>query len=294
MLTRKQRQYVGNYLMVLPAFGLLVMVVLYPLLNSFALSLSRYSLQTPHLGIKYVGFSNFVNLFSDVENYGAFLRTFEYTVWVVGIGQVLAGFVASALNKSFAWQKTARVLILLPMFLAPVAAGAMWRLMYDYQYGVFNYLVQQLGMPKMMWLGQPQLAMGSVIAAGVWGSMPFAVLMMLAGLQSLPVDLYEAARIDGASKWHLFQYLTVPLMAPIFMIVIMIRTMDSIRTFDMIWALTAGGPGTRTEVVSLYVYKNALQFGDLSGAAAGSVVLFLISAVISAVYIRLLWRRALA
>lgn len=280
--------------MVLPAFLILLAVAFYPLVMSFRLSFSQYSLNRPQLGIRYVGFQNFINILKEPDMRSSFGVTFRYSLAVVGIGIFLASFLAGALNKAFFWHRVARTLVLLPMLLSPLASGLMWRLMYDYKYGIFNYFVVSLGLDKVMWLGQESIAIWSVIVAGIWRNMPFSVLLLLAGLQSLPMDLYEAARIDGASRWQLFSRITVPLIAPIFMIVIMIRTMDSIRTFDLIWALTEGGPGISTEVVSIFAYKNAFQFFDMGTAAGAAVMLFIISGIICVIYLRVLWRKELA
>ena len=293
-LNRRQRQYLNNYLMVLPAFLILVLVAAYPLVEAFRLSLNSYNLSLADRGVRFVGLRNYVTILGDRDLRASFGVTFRFTFWVIALGSVLSSVIAGALNKNFFWNRPARTIILLPMLLCPLASGLMWRLILDYQYGVANFFVRSLGGKNLLWLGDAKLAFGAVVGTSIWAGTPFMVLLLLAGLQSLPGELYEAGRIDGASSWHLFSRITVPLMAPIFMIAIMIRTMDTVRTFDMVYALTEGGPGVATEMVSLFAYRTGFLFYDMGMASSASVMLFAICAALSIVYFRLLWRRELA
>jgi multiple sugar transport system permease protein len=183
-----------------------------------------------------------------------------------------------------------RSLLLVPMMLPAVVVGVVWRLMLNSNFGALNGTLKGIGVntDALTWTGSPKLAMASVIVADVWQWTPFMFLILLAGLQAIPQEPYEAALIDGASGWQTFRHVTLPLLKPAILIALLLRTMDLLRVFDQIFILTEGGPGFATETVSLYIYRTAFRFSNFGYAAAMSFVLLMITNVISVGYIRFL------
>ena len=170
-----------------------------------------------------------------------------------------------------------RTIMVLPILVPAVAIGSMWRLMYNYEFGIFNQALKALGLPPQIWLGSAELAMPSVIVVDVWHWVPFVFLIMLAGLEALPVEVFEAASVDGASGWQKLRLIILPLMWPTISVALMFRTIFAFKVFDEIFLLTSGGPGTATEVVSLYIYKvffgqNQLGYGALVAIVSISII----------------------
>jgi multiple sugar transport system permease protein len=176
------------------------------------------------------------------------------------------------------------------MMLPPVVAAVVWRLMLNPNFGAINGTLKQIGVDTeaLTWTASPTLAMLSVIAVDVWQWTPFVFLVLLAGLQAIPQEPYEAALIDGSSRWQTFRHVTLPLLKPAILIVLLLRTMDLLRVFDQIFILTEGGPGFATETISLYIYRTAFRFFDFGYAAAMSFVLLALTNIISVFYIKLL------
>jgi len=177
--------------------------------------------------------------------------------------------------------------------LPAVVVGVVWRLMLNPNFGAVNGTLKSIGLSTdpLTWTASPKLAMVSVIMADVWQWTPFMFLILLAGLQAIPQEPYEAALIDGSTAWQTFRHITLPLLKPAILIALLLRTMDLLRVFDQIFILTEGGPGFATETVSLYIYRTAFRFSNFGYAAAMSFVLLLITNVISLAYLRLLQTR---
>lgn len=287
-----KKNHIKYYLMILPAFIVILIVAIYPLYMSFKLSFSEYSLLSPNSPILFEGFDNFKRMFNSSDFINSISVTFRLTFFVLLIDLIVGCITAAVLNKKFKFNNIVKTIVLLPLLMSPIATGLIWKLMYNYQYGIINYIVRIIGLNGLNWLGMESTALGSIVVAVCWKSIPFVALLMLAGLKSLPGNLYEAAKIDGASKFQMTRYITIPLIMPVFMIILIIRTMDTLRIYDQVWALTAGGPGTSTEVASLFAYKQAFEFFQIGQGAATSVLLFLITGVISIFYLRILWRRS--
>jgi multiple sugar transport system permease protein len=172
------------------------------------------------------------------------------------------------------------------MMLPPIAVAITWKLIYEPQFGVLNEMMFQLGLPTQAWAGDVDLAMFSIIVADVWQWTPFMFLLMLAGLASLPIEPYEAAAIDGASAWRQFWDLTIPFLKPVIAIALLLRIMDAIRLFDLVFILTGGGPADRTKVLSLYIYQVAYRFADPGFAAAISLFVLAVTVAFSTWFIK--------
>jgi multiple sugar transport system permease protein len=182
------------------------------------------------------------------------------------------------------------------MMLPPVVVGVVWRLMLNPDFGAINGTLKGAGVntESLTWTASPTLALAAVIAVDIWQWTPFMFLVLLAGLQAIPQEPYEAAVIDGSSAWQTFRHVTLPLLKPAILIALLLRTMDLLRVFDQIFILTEGGPGFSTETVSLYIYRTAFRFSDFGYAAAMSFVLLVLTNVVSVGYIRLLQKQEAA
>ena len=268
-----------------PTVVVLVALTIYPLVYSVKVSFETPS-GSPTL-------QNFTRLVSDQFFFSALAHTFVYAAIALTVEFVLGLGLALLLDSRIRARNVWRTLLLVPMMLPPVVVGVVWRLMLNSNFGAVNGTLKTVGVnaDALTWTASPTLAMASVIIADVWQWTPFMFLILLAGLQAIPQEPYEAALTDGSNAWQTFRHVTLPLLKPAILIALLLRTMDLLRVFDHIFILTEGGPGFATETLSLYIYRAAFRFSNFGYAAAMSFVLLIITNLISAGYIRLLQRR---
>jgi multiple sugar transport system permease protein len=200
--------------------------------------------------------------------------------FLLGLGLALL------LDKYIRRMNFLKTVLMLPMMLPPIAVAITWKLIYEPQFGILNEIMFQLGLPLQAWAGDVKLAMFSIIVADVWQWTPFVFLLMLAGLSSLPAEPYEAAALDGASAWRQFWDLTLPFLKPVIAIALLLRIMDALRLFDLVFVLTGGGPADRTKTLSLYIYQVAYRFADPSYAAAISLFVLFVTVAFSSWFIK--------
>ncbi len=273
-----------------PAFLVLTIVLVYPLGYSFWLSFHKWTLRTFKAGVPFVGFENYQNLFSNQEFLTSLRITFTFVVLALTIEFVVGMALALLLNHELKGKGIIRSLILLPMMCTNVVIGLTWRLLFNYEFGIINHYLTTLGLNKIEWLSSPQVAMYSVVAVDVWNTTSFVVLMLLAGLQSLPEEPFEAAKIDGASAVQTFFYLTLPLLRQTILVALLWRLIDTFRIFDVVYLLTAGGPARATETVSIYIYRYGFQSFNLGYASAASYVMIVIILVVAGLLARTVGR----
>jgi len=276
------------YVLIAPTLAVLLALSIYPLIYSIRISLQ---IETA-AGVRW-SLANFARLAGDPFFLAALLHTFIYAALALTIEFLLGLGLALLLNSRLPGRGIFRALLLVPMMLPAVVVGVIWRLMLNPNHGAVNGTLKGLGLNTdlLTWTATPKLAMASVILADLWQWTPFMFLILLAGLQAIPQEPYEAALVDGSSRWQTFRHVTLPLLKPAILIALLLRTMDLLRVFDHIFILTEGGPGFATETVSLYIYRTAFRFANFGYAAAMSFVLLLITNVISVGYIRLLQTR---
>ena len=279
---RKERSL--PYLLLAPAVVILLALTTYPL--AYALEISLRSAERGWTG------ANFARLISDRFFGIALVQTLVYASAALAAEFGLGLILALLLDSQIRARNVFRTLLLIPIMLPPVVVGVIWRLMFNPNFGVINGTFTALGVnvTQLTWLASPKLALFSVILVDVWQWTPFMFLILLAGLQAIPQEPYEAAVIDGASSWQMFRHITLPLLKPAILVALLLRTIDLLRIFDQIFILTQGGPGFATETVSLYIYKTAFRFFDLGYAAALSLVLLIIVNIVSIGYVR--WLRS--
>ena len=267
-----------------PALALLACVAVYPIFYVLYLSLQRRLLIFDIS--RFVGLDNYAFLFRDDRFWNALGNTAYFTAVSVSLELLLGLAVAVLLNRSFPFKGLTRAFILIPWAVPTVVSAKMWEWMYNSDFGIFNYLLGT----KVNWLGSPAWALNAAVFMDVWKTTPFVVVLLTAGLQVIPGELYQAAKIDGAGSWQIFRRITFPLLRPVILVVLIFRTLDAFRVFDAVYVLTGGGPANTTETLSIYAYKvlfQTLQFGYGSTLA---VVVFLCTAGMSLFYMRLLGR----
>lgn len=278
-----------GYLMVMPALICIGLISLYPVIQTFWLSLHRLRLQFPNM-TKFIGLQNYITIFSDDRFVNATINTVEFTVISVALELVFGLGVAMLMNKEYKGRGLMRAAALVPWAIPTTVSAMMWKFIYNDQLGVLNDILVRIHLipAYKAWLGSEATAMGAAITADVWKTTPFMALLLLAGLQVIPKELYEAARVDGASPWRQFVTITLPLLRPTILVALIFRTLDAFRVFDLIYVLTGGGPGNSTETLSVYAYKTLFRNMDFGMGSTMAVLIFVFIFIISLIYIRIL------
>jgi multiple sugar transport system permease protein len=277
---------------------LVIMAVVtgYPLVNTVRLSFTDARLTGRQSVVKWVGLENFGYVFTDPAFAAAFLRTLHFTLLSVGAEIVLGVLVALLLNREFVGRTVVRALLVLPLALPTIVNAIMWRLVYNPEFGSWNALLLRLGLISAYrsWLGDTGTAMNMVILADVWKNYPLVALIVLAALQTIPRELYEAAAIDGAGAWMRFWKVTFPAILGPLTVALILRMIEAFKVFDIIYVMTRGGPADATKTVSFFVYQESFAYLRAGSGASYALVVALASAVMIAVYIMLLRRQAQA
>lgn len=277
-------------LFISPAFIVIAVILIYPLGYSLWLSFHEWTLRGFRQGIPFVGLQNYRDLFSNPDFLNSLRITATFVILAVGIEFVLGMGLALLLNHDLRGKNFIRAMILLPMMCTNVVIGLTWRLLLNYEFGLVNYYLGVIGAGPFEWLSKPAVAFSAVILVDVWNTTSFVALLLLAGLQALPDEPFEAARIDGASAWQSFTNITLPLLRQTILVVLLWRMIDTFRIFDVIYLLTAGGPARATETVSIYVYRYGFQSFNLGYASAASYIMILIMLIIAAILARMMGR----
>ena len=290
MIVRKGASDPFALALFLPALVVLIVTTSAPLVYLAWTSLMRIDLSMPWL-YGFAGDGNYAQMLGDPRFWHSLWLTLIYTASTVVLQVVLGLSLALLVLRIPRGQGALRVAAILPIVLAPVVVGLFWRtLVLAPDVGLVDVVTRAVGLPSYNWLGDPGLALVSVIAIHTWQWTPFAFLVMLASLSSLPPDVFEAARIDRASAWQRFRYITLPLIRPAIVIVVIMRTMIALSAFAAIFAATGGGPGTATEILNLYAYRTSFSELNLGYGAALAMVLLAITLTVSLVMFRV--RRA--
>ncbi len=292
---RSQEQLTG-WLLLLPALTLLLLVFAYPIGRAFWLSLFTENLGT-NLQPVFSGLSNYSRMAIDGRFWQSIWNTTLFTVVALVLELVLGTAIALLLHQSFKGRGIVRTVAILPWALPTSLIALTWTWIFNDQFGVWNDMLLRLGVIQspVNWLGTPTLALLATIAADVWKTTPFVSILLLAGLQSISDDLYEAHAIDGASPWQSFRHITLPLLLPQILIAMLFRFAQSFGIFDLIQVMTGGGPAGATEMVSLYIYATVMRYLDFGYGAALVVVTFLVlilAVAIAALIINRLRKRA--
>ena len=292
--TRRRLPDLGPLPWIGPALLLIFGVVLWPAIEMLRTSLSDISMSGISRG--FTGLDNFQQLVSNPELWPILLRTITWVVVVVSVTIVISLGLAALLNAAFPGRRIVRWALIVPWAASVIMTATIWRWMLDAFYGIANRVLFDLGLianPVTDWLGTPSVAFIWLVAVAIFVSLPFTTYVLLAGLQSIPTDIYEAARVDGATGTNTYRHITFPLLRPALLVAAIINMINVFNSFPIIWAMTGGGPGSQTDTTTTFMYKLAFRYQDIGQSAALAVVNLLVILVFVLFYLRVVdWRRA--
>jgi multiple sugar transport system permease protein len=288
MASRKSlfhRVFQFKYSMMYPAILMLVLVIVAPLVYSFYISLHKYILQFGLGNWRLAG--NYLDAFTDREFLISMKNTFVLTFSVVSLEFLIALGIALMLHKeNLKGKNIYTIILMIPVMMPPIAVGLIWRLLLHPDLGIVNYVLGLVRIPPQGWYGDPKLAMLTVIGVDVWHETSLILIILLSGLTSLDRTPYEAARVDGASSFQTFVFITLPMLAPVITVAVLVRMIAAVKTYDLIYILTRGGPGFKTETMSYFVYKTAFRKMSMGDASAQSFILLIIILLLSLILIK--------
>lgn len=277
-------------LFLLPAAVLYLLFYIYPIGKLFMDSM--YSYNKMRTVKSFIGLDNYVRVFADKAFHESSWITLRYIFFCVLVEFVLGFAIALSLNKGFLGDKLARSLFMTPLMLAPVVSGLTWKFMFSSQFGIFNQLLYKAGLisspEAVLWLSNKTLAFIACCIAHIWVSTPFFIITILAGLKGISKELYEAADIDGANKVQGLFYITIPSLKPLLATIILLKAIDAARGFDIIWVLAQGGPGTATQTLSIYLYKNMVTYNKAGYSSAMAIVFMAMIMIVACIFLKYL------
>jgi multiple sugar transport system permease protein len=275
---------------VIPALVVVLAVIIFPWVFTIWMSLQEWKVGSPTV---FVGLANYLRLPTDPRFVEAVGHTLSYTALSVVLPLVFGTLAAVVFHQKFAARGFLRGIFIMPMMATPVAIALVWTMMFHPQLGVLNYLLSLVGLPPQLWVFNPATVIPSLVLVETWQWTPLVMLIVLGGLAAIPTEPYESAQIDGANFWQVFRFITLPLIMPFLFIAGMIRMIDAVKSFDIIFAITQGGPGSASETINVYLYSVAFVYYDLGYGSAIAVVFFLLIVALAALLLylrkRLLW-----
>ncbi len=279
------------FLLIAPSLVFVGLFTLFPIVESFRLSFYRLILAMPWLGEKMIGLENYTDLLTDPVAMESLKTTSVFVVASVALELLIGLAIALMMNEALRGRSLLRAIVLIPWAMPTVVSAQMWRFLFNDRYGLITFLAFGSGSGQYpAVLADPSLAFLAVIVAEVWKTAPFAGLILLAGFQVIPDDLYEAGTADGATGWQMFRGITLPLLKPALLLALLFRTIDALRVFDLVFVMTQGGPADATNFLQFYGYKKTFAEGMIGYGSAIAVTVFLLSAVLSLAYLRLFTR----
>ena len=293
MLTLPQRERRQAWVLLAPMLLMMLLLTAWPLGRTLWLSFTDAALVGNDITPAWVGADNFIYALTDPDFQAALWRTLYFTLVSVAFEGLIGVLVALLLNQKFHGRNVLRVLVILPWALPTIVNATMWRLNFNPDYGSINALLTQLGVIDhyRSWLGDPASALNAVMLADIWKNYPLITLLTLAALQSIPDDLYEAARLDGASAWRRFRAITLPAILAPLAVALVLRTIDAFKVFDIIYVMTRGGPMDSTKTLSFFVYQESFSYLRAGSGAAYAVLMTLLCGLLIALYMLMLFRQ---
>jgi multiple sugar transport system permease protein len=259
----------------LPAIVFIGLMMVFPILYTLYLSFTNWNL-TSGMEPSFVGLNSYLRVFSEPRFLHALGRTFTFTVFAVAIEVVLGVAIALILNRAFIGKSVAKLLLLLPLVATPVAVGIVFNLFYDPTIGLLNFALHALGLPQGRWVSSENSVIASLVLVDVWQWTPMITLIVLAGLAGLSEEPVEAARVDGASDWQILRFVTIPMVMPVILTAMILRLIDALKTFDIIFAMTGGGPGYASETLNIMGFKYSFEYFRMGQSSVILVALFLV------------------
>ncbi|QSZ57675.1 sugar ABC transporter permease [Rhizobium sp. ZX09] len=263
---------------VIPALVVISAVIVFPWVFTLWMSAHRWTLGQEQ---SFIGFENYVRLAGDTRFWESLWHTLVYTVLSVVAPLFLGTLAALVFDAQFPLRGFLRGVFVMPMMATPVAIALVWTMMFHPQLGVLNYLLSFIHIGPLEWIYNQSTVIPSLVLVETWQWTPLVMLIVLGGLAAVPREPYESAEIDGANAWQKFRYLTMPMIAPFLMIAVIIRSIDAVKSFDIIYAMTQGGPGTASETINIYLYNTAFAYYDIGYGSAMAVVFFIIIVALS-------------
>jgi len=275
---------------IVPALVVVLAVIVFPWVFTIWMSMNEWKVGSP---TTFVGLSNYFRMPNDPRFLEAVVHTIYYTALSVLLPVVLGTLSAVVFHQKFVGRGFLRGIFIMPMMATPVAIALVWTMMFHPQLGVLNYMLSLVGIPPQLWVFNPNTVIPSLVLVETWQWTPLVMLIVLGGLAAIPTEPYESAQIDGANLWQVFRYITLPLIMPFLFIAGMIRMIDAVKSFDIIFAITQGGPGSASETINVYLYSVAFVYYDLGYGSAIAVVFFLLIVALAALMLyarkRMLW-----
>ncbi|WP_285767085.1 sugar ABC transporter permease [Peribacillus sp. SI8-4] len=274
--------------LIAPAFILIAATTFYPLMKSFWISLHDWDLKTSAEMGPFIGFDNYIRAFSDSQFWNSVKATLIFAASTVVLTLILSIFVAILLSKDKKYLSYLRAVLIIPFAMSPALIGYSWRFMLNPDYGLFDKIIGFLFPPlsDVVWLGTSTTAMAALISVVVWIWLPFMSLMFISGLMGMPSEVFEAAKMDGASSFKTLIHVTLPMLKPIILIASILMTMFTLKAFDPVVTMTRGGPGDSTEVLNFFIYKTGFRYFDMGYSSALGYILALITIVFVIIYMR--------
>ncbi|MBD9552774.1 sugar ABC transporter permease [Pantoea sp. PNT01] len=293
MLSLRQREQRQAWVLLAPMLLVMLLLTAWPLLRTIWLSFTDAALIGSGESPAWIGLENYLYALSDPDFRASIWRTLYFTVVSVTFEGIIGVLVALLLNQKFIGRNVLRVLVILPWALPTIVNAMMWRLNFNPDYGSINALLSQLGIIDgyRSWLGSPDAALNAVMFADIWKNYPLVTLLVLAALQSIPEDLFEAARLDGASAWRRFRAITFPAIVAPLGVALVLRTIDAFKIFDIIYVMTRGGPVDSTKTLSFFVYQESFSYLRAGSGAAYAILMTLMCALLITLYLLMLWHQ---
>jgi len=282
---RKFADLLSRWAFMVPAAVLLLAVLAYPIFYTIEISFSRFDLAT-FSAVEWVGWENYAHVLDDYRFWESMKVTVVYLVFALPLQIVLGFGIAFLINAEWRGRNVVRALFIIPMVVAPVVAGGLWRMILDPLWGMVNYVLGLVGIEPLDWFGDPTLAMAALVIIDTWRWTPFVILTATAALLALPRDVFEAAEIDGANWWSKLWSITLPLLVPIIAATFVVRWLGAVKMFDIALAATYGGPGGATNVINLFIYEEAFRSLRFAESAAMAVIILVVTMVLTALFLR--------
>ncbi len=270
----------------LPSMIIFGLFAIYPVLDAIITSLCRYNLTEPDATRVFIGLANYRAMILDLRFWEGLKRSFQFVVVSVAGSLALGFYIAYVLSKITLGKGVFRIIFLVPMSISATVTALSFKFMLNVNFGVINIMLNNYLGIKVNFLGDPALALWTAVAIDIWQWTPLVVLILLAGLESMPVEVYEAASLDGAGTWSLLRYVTIPLMRRFILIALLIRTMDAFRVYETIQLTTAGGPGTLSETLNVYIAKRGFSFFEMGPAASMALFLTFLIVFLATAFVR--------
>lgn len=280
-----------SIIFLVPACLFLIFAYIYPMIYSFIISFFSYSMLIPGSEPIFTGIDNYIKIFHNPAFLNSLRITFIFSIIAIFIEFIIGLFLALMMSANLKIIGVFRVLMLIPLMIAPVVAGVLWRNLFHSSYGVINYFLGFFNIPPQIWLGSAQQALPAVVVVEIWQQLPVFTFILAAGITSIPTELNKAAMVDGCGRMRIFWHITLPLLKPAIIVAFLLRIIDTLRMFDIVYTMTQGGPGTSTKFLSLHIYEKGLKFFDIGTAAAQSWFFLIIVLLIEIYFIRLILMR---